>query len=116
MMKSLLNIFPLILNEKSFKYEVLSLSEDTISLPYIELSSYQNIEDSLVHLLGLHIGENAAKSVNYKLSDILVLDQVHIFYIVFVPFRPELKNSFTLPISTYETNLPNIQKIIKSLI
>lgn len=115
-MKSLLNIFPLILNEKSFKYEVLSLSKDTISLPYTELSAYQNIEDSLVYLLGLYIGENAAKSVNYKLSDILVLDQVHIFYIVFVPFHPELKNSFTLPLSTYETNLPNIQKIIKPLI
>jgi hypothetical protein len=113
-MKSILNIVPLVLNDKIFKYEILSTSSESVALPSIEIRSYQDINETLIHLMGLYT-EDAAHRLNYKLSDVMVSEDLHIFYYCFIPFAPTLKNSFLISLKDYDTNLPNLQKILKAL-
>lgn len=113
-MKCILNLVPLILNDKSFKYEILSLTNDSIIIPNIELRPYQDIQETLQHIVSLYTTETVIP-INYRLSDISIEDNVNIYYYALIPFSIPIKNAYLLPSTEYNVHLPNLQKILRSI-
>jgi hypothetical protein len=115
MIKSTLNLIVLILDDTQFEYNILSLNEDKIVLPSLEIIEYLDIDKSVKHILSSYIKDDIAQYVNYKFIDIDITDQLNIYYHCFITFNTKIQNSYKISIKKYENNLPNIQKILKSL-
>lgn len=114
-MLSTLNLFIFCIEQKEFKYKIVSRDPDNILLPYMEIQPYMNIEESIAHMISCYIKNYNTSQINYKFSDISIEDNIDLYYYTFLHYEPELKNSFTIPVKQYEKNLPNIQKIIGAL-
>lgn len=116
MIKSKINLILFILDDSSFKYNILSLDQDKIIFPSIEIEKYIEIDQSIKHLLTLYVKDkDIGQYCNYKLIDISIDEEVDIYYYAFIPHNADIINSFKMPLNQYECNLPNIQKIIRSL-
>jgi hypothetical protein len=116
MIKSKINLILFILDDNTFKYNILSVDRDKIIFPSIEIEKYIEIDQSIKHLLSLYIKDkDIGKYCNFKLTDISIDEEVGIYYYAFITHNADIINSFKIPLNQYECNLPNIQKIIRSL-
>lgn len=107
----------LILDNESFKYNILSLDKYNVKLPSIDIEPYAEIGANIEHLLSLYIKDkNIIKYINYKLIDIDIKEQTNIYYYCFITHDIDIINSFKVPLSKYECHLPNLQKILFSLV
>lgn len=116
MIKSKIYLISLILDEPTFKYTILSLEDNKIKLPHIEISPFLDLVYGLSHLTSLYIENHNDIIHNYRLSDIIIRDELEIYYYLFIPHDVKLTNAYKIPLSpTYEFNLPNFQKIVWSI-
>lgn len=117
MIKSKIKLIIFILNNETFKYNILSINSDKIILPYLEIKNYMDINKGIRHLMSLYLlNKDIVEYCDFKLSDIDVDDELNIYYYCFIPHDTEIKDSYKIPINQYECNLPNIQKTIRSLL
>lgn len=97
------------------KYEMLSLSPDSLSLPKIEVVANSTPTDLLNHLLDQHLVNNIASLNKSKLTDIEIVDNsLNIYYIVFVGYETELRNSHLTSIDL--TNAAQLTPTTKQLL
>lgn len=115
MIKSKLNLIILVLDDITFEYKILSINESKIVLPYIDITEYLDIDKSIKHIVSSYIKNDVELSVNYKLIDIDIDDNINIYYYCFITFNAKIDGAYALPITQYEKNLPNLQKILRSL-
>jgi hypothetical protein len=117
MINAKLNLILLLLDEQTFKYNILSLSDVSIVCPSININTFQNIDESIRLLFKNHllISEEESFSFDYRLIDMLVQDELNIYYLTIISHDLENIHSYKLPIKKYEFNLPNLSKIIQRL-
>jgi hypothetical protein len=113
MINANLNLYILVLN-KNFKYDLVSINKDSIILPSLSIDSYLDINLSLQHLFSKHI-TNSSMPVDFRLSDILIEETLNIYYYCFVTYETQIQNSYLFSPTSYDKYLPNLQKIIKLL-
>lgn len=117
MINAKLNLVLLLLDEETFKYKIVSLSDTSIVCPSVDVFEFQDIGESIRLLFKTHliITEEQSFSFDYKLMDIAIHDTLNIYYLSIVSHDIENKYSYKLPIKQYEINLPNLSKIIQRL-
>jgi len=117
MINAKLNLVLLLLDEQTFNYKIVSLSDTSIVCPYVDISEFQDIDESIRLLFKNHLAitEEKSFSFDYKLIDILIQDVLNIYYLTIISHDLENKYSYKLPIKKYEFNLPNLSKIIRRL-
>lgn len=116
MINANIRIVVLILDEPSFQYNIVSLSEDTIDPPKISIEQYMDIDATIQYLISRYIEmDDTTKFLPYKFSDIHVTDSLELYYITIINHDAQIKNSYKVPVNKYECNLPNMAKILRSL-
>ena len=84
MIKSKINLILFILDDNTFKYNILSVDRDKIIFPSIEIEKYIEIDQSIKHLLSLYIKDkDIGQYCNFKLTDISIDEEVGIYYYAF---------------------------------
>lgn len=117
MIKSLLKLIIFVLDDVTFKYDIISLNEQTVVVPDVEIESYLDINESLKYLISKYIDHpDLIQYINPKLGDIHITDELSIYYYNFITFNAKIKNSYKISPDKYAENLPNIQKIIRSIL
>jgi hypothetical protein len=117
MINAKINLVLLLLDEQTFKYNVVSLSDTSIVCPSVDIFEFQDIDESIRLLFKnyLAITEEEGFSFDYKLVDVVIHDVLNIYYLTIISHDIENKYSYKLPIKKYEFNLPNLSKIIQRL-
>jgi hypothetical protein len=117
MINAKLNLVLLLLDEKTFNYKIVSLSDTSIVCPSVDIFEFQDIDESirLLYKNYLMISEEQSFSFDYKLIDILIQDVLNIYYLTIISHDLENKYSYKIPIKKHEFNLPNLSKIIQRL-
>lgn len=117
MINAKLNLIVLLLNEETFKYNIVSLSDSLIELPSILIEPFQDIDESIRLLFKNHLSVSNEEilSFDYRLIDINIQDVLNIYYFSIISHDIETTNSCKLSIKNYEFNLPNLAKILQRL-
>jgi hypothetical protein len=117
MINAKLNLVILLLNEETFKYNIVSLSDSLIELPSLSVEPFQDIDDSIRLLFKNHlsVSNEETLSFDYRLIDINIQDVLNIYYFSIISHDIQTINSYKLPIKKYEFNLPNLAKILQRL-
>jgi len=117
MINAKLNLVLLLLDEQTFNYNIVSLSDTSIVCPSVDICEFQDINESIRLLFNNHlvITEEQSFTFDYKLIDIVIHDVLNIYYLTIISHDIENKYSYKLPIKKYESNLPNLSKIIQRL-
>jgi hypothetical protein len=115
MINAVLNLYILIFNQETSKYDILSIDKKQISVPNILLDDKTNINDELSNLFIKYV-DLSSDYVVFKISDAEIIgNKLHIVYYCVPPFNTKIKNSFLLPYYPNEIIFTNLQKIIKLL-
>lgn len=115
-MKAKIKILLFVLEEKSFRYHLVSLDSSDLELPSIDIEQYQDIENSLSHLISKYIRDTNSYGIKPKLIDIKVTDQIDVIYYCIIPFHPTIKDSYLLDLEKYEPISNDIRKIWQGLV
>lgn len=115
-MKVKIKIMLFILEEQSFRYNLLSLDPTDLSLPSIDIEQYQDIDNSLSHLISKYIRDTNSYCMKPKIIDIKVTESVDIIYYCIIPFNPTIKDSYLLDLEKYEPISNDVRKIWQGLI
>lgn len=105
----------LILDEKTFHYKILSLSNSSVELISSKIDSFQDISATLQNQLSVYTVNYKDISRKPKLSDVVVDEDAHVYYYCMVPFDPKIKDAYLLEIENYENIPPNLRTIIQAI-
>ena len=113
MIKATASLYILIFNKHSMMHDVVSLKEESLVVPTIEISVDKSLDDTLSNLFE-SVVDLSRTYARYKLCDASVInDTLSLAYFCVLPFGTRIKNAFLLPSKNYENYSPNLQKIIK---
>lgn len=115
-MKVTIKLVVFILEEKSFKYNILSLDSSNLDLPSIDIEKYQDIDTTLKHLIERYVKVNNNFCIKSKLIGVNISEQVDIVYYCIIPFNPAVKDSYLLDLEKYEPISNDIRKVWQALI
>lgn len=115
MINAQINLIPLIFDQSCGRYKIFSTSLDNqLTLPKIDIEPYLDMEPALDHLLENCIDTKSLYH-NFKLTDIIIEDILHIYYIVFIMHETTIHYGSMMDTKNI-TNLPtNAKKIISLL-
>ena len=115
MIKASAKLYVLILNKHTLEHDIVSLSKSSLSIPSVNLTSENSLQDSLSILFESCVDLSAAYA-KYKLYDAEIINETLILsYMCLLPFSTTIKNSHLMPAKQYANYSPNLQKIISLL-
>ena len=113
MTKVQIDLYVLIYNPKYQDFNVLSLSEQIISIPACAFENDKSIKEQLDNLLIAYAASDIP--ANYRLyNNMFIKDTLHCIYFTTIPENSKLnKQTFLLSVKKYGIYSPNIQKIMQ---
>jgi hypothetical protein len=110
-----LNLYILVLNKQTIKYQILSLSEDKICIPHKDVSSESKIEHLLCDIFKQHIDLDPGFT-NFILSDIENNSaSLNINYFCLVPYSTKIISGNLLTINYNEISSTTLRHILSKL-
>lgn len=114
MIPAQLNLIVPIFVQSSNCYKLLSLSDITYTPPSTMIKPYDDINAIIDMLIKRHIQNPSV--FNPKLTDIIVEDILHIYFLCFINYDAILSDCFLINLnSNYEYNPPNAKKTLSLL-
>jgi hypothetical protein len=99
------------------RHKILSIKENELDLPYIELENNSSISENLNLVLQRSLTNNIVSLNKAKLADIEVLDNnLYIYYIVFVNYETSIKYGHLISVDLNNVKLSSSIKEILSLL
>jgi len=115
MITAKIKIYILIFNKVTLKHDIVSLDKDILSIPSIDICEGMNLHNSLCQVFESYI-DLSSMYMRYKLYDVSINNQeLHISYLIMLPFGSRIKNCFLIPSSATQTNNENIKQILQLL-
>lgn len=96
-------------------YKIFSKEPDKFEPPHLNIESHLDIDSALEHLLSNQL-DHMGLYHNFKLTDIMISDNLDIYYVVFITHETTIKNGHLLVLKNNQHSIPkNAQKIISLL-
>lgn len=115
MIKASARLYILIFNKHTLEHDIVSLSKNFLSIPSVELTSENSLQNSLSVLFESCVDLSAAYA-KYKLYDAEIINETLVLsYMCLLPFSTTIKNSHLIPAKEYANYSPNLQKVISLL-
>jgi len=109
-----INLYILIFNKQKLIYELISDSDQQLSIPYCELTSEAKIHDVLEKIFKDYVDLETFYT-NFILADLVNNDILNINYFCLVPYATNIKKGHLIPIKNDKVYSPAIQKIVAKL-
>lgn len=115
MIKAKVNLYLLILNKESLKYDIVSKDKKKIVIPSFEINKEINLIDEIRKEFENNV-QLSSRFVSFVLSDAFVENQELIIeYYCLVPYMTNLKNSYLLSTDVQKNYSKNILKVLQSI-
>jgi hypothetical protein len=115
MIEAKINLLALVLNHKYNKYQILSTNSETLEFPFVDIEPYTDLKISLEHIISKISHDDIIH--NFKLTDVIILDKLNIYYITFIHNEIKLNNYYyLLDISPHIADVPDNAKKILTLL
>lgn len=114
MIKCKINLYVVVFNKTTLKYDLVSLKEYTICPISDTLEANKDVNILLKEMFEKHI-ELQSSFVSFVLSDIINSDELNINYYCLVPYNTIINNSYLVPININEIHSPYLRKIFNLL-
>lgn len=116
MIASKINLYILSFNKYTLTHDVLSLNQDNLDLPSIDIEPKDNQSlETLLSLLFENYIDLSSSFIQFKLCDaFLINNNLVLTYFCVVPFLTRTKNSFFISSKDYANNTKNLPNILRS--
>lgn len=99
------------------KHRILSMQDNRLDLPSIELGANADILEHLNLILQRSLTENISGLNKIKLTDVEVVDNnLYIYYIVFINYETSIKYGHLISVNLNNVNLSQSIKTVLSLL
>ena len=106
----------LLMDETTFKYDILSTSEHHIELPSINVIEFLDLDSAIQLSLSNYLMDIKNNTIYpYKFSDIHITDSLDLYFFTIINHSPSIQTGYRISINKYECHLPNLAKVLQRL-